>query len=850
MRTFRAVGFFWRFNEMKTNVIPNIIIPNFLSITSFHDLFLSKDNVETKIQFHYRYQNEYKWLTDAIRGNNNELDDVTLFRVIETWCCEIPVIISAQTGYGKNMFVSRTLVKKIFTETGYKRKILILSNRIALSRQNKIDYLDFLYNLTHDTYFKKIAEKFSETGLDNFIDFKIVTICSYQQLYEMNIKKTSEENLINLEKFFYVVCDECHFFTSDALFNTHTDEILEYIVENAKNAVRIYMSATVENVFEPLLRAESKFANEKFTNAKNLLQLSNPDQVDKLNIAQAISRGEYQWTNNVSDVIENRQNNIAEAIEKTRQHLYLSVEFYYVSRNYSYIENIFEYNTLTEVLSLLAKSQDKNLIFISKTFSSSDEKEISEIFKTDNKTVAFLSREKINTNAQCKSIYNKIISDKKFDEDVLITTSVLDNGIDLKDSSICNVVIDVPDRTEFLQMLGRVRVSDNQKINLFVPKYDVNSLKKIFEQKIQHLITILYMETLPADKQHDFFEYIATASYKYGSVMNKFKITRNSEQPYAYNQNAVYQLISSATELLKLIKHTEPNYVANLADEDKDRLYTVRKYYIEGDGRNKTWSRRVIDLIETDEGILERKKAVYNASRFTTPEEHMKIVQDYEIKFNEDFWHFLCHSLIPRYFNNKIENTINSLKGFAGIQFDRKTYGVIEPIKKLQILKEILQNTLPFDISREESFNKSIIYYKNLTDDSEIFTSSEMMMTWIEKNSLNDISKFGKLNTNLNYVDENTPFQIFSISVEEFNKHTETYEDGKKLKCISNDFLQKYGIEKDSEKHRYTSQTYFNGKSFSQYPKALIQDKQCIIKSALRAKDKKTFYFIVYESAI
>lgn len=41
-----------------------------------------------------------------------------------------------------------------------------------------------------------------------------------------------------------MICDEAHFFTSDAMFNPYTQEILSFIVVLFKKAIRIYMTAT------------------------------------------------------------------------------------------------------------------------------------------------------------------------------------------------------------------------------------------------------------------------------------------------------------------------------------------------------------------------------------------------------------------------------------------------------------------------------------------------------------------------------------------------------------------------------------------------------------------------------
>lgn len=51
--------------------------------------------------------------------------------------------------------------------------------------------------------------------------------------------------------------------------------------------------------------------------------------------------------------------------------------------------------------------------------------------------------------------------------DVVITTSVLDNGFSVKDKNIEHIVLYTDDRTEFLQELGRVRLSENQHVKVY-----------------------------------------------------------------------------------------------------------------------------------------------------------------------------------------------------------------------------------------------------------------------------------------------------------------------------------------------------------------------------------------------
>lgn len=66
-------------------------------------------------------------------------------------------------------------------------------------------------------------------------------------------------------KYIYVICDEAHFFTSDALFNPDTKNILSAIVQVFQDAVRVYMSATPYECLKYIINAEDEY-KEKYLN--------------------------------------------------------------------------------------------------------------------------------------------------------------------------------------------------------------------------------------------------------------------------------------------------------------------------------------------------------------------------------------------------------------------------------------------------------------------------------------------------------------------------------------------------------------------------------------------------------
>lgn len=56
----------------------------------------------------------------------------------------------------------------------------------------------------------------------------------------------------------------------------------------------------------------------------------------------------------------------------------------------------------------------------------------------------------------------------KLPANVFITTRVLDNGVNISDSGLKNIVIEFEDKISFLQMLGRKRRGAGEKVNIFV----------------------------------------------------------------------------------------------------------------------------------------------------------------------------------------------------------------------------------------------------------------------------------------------------------------------------------------------------------------------------------------------
>lgn len=343
-----------------------------------------------------------------------------------------PVFISAQTGQGKNYFIENELipyVRKLNEDSNTQHRVLILSNRLALRQQIK-------------NHLKR------GRSIDCDIDgeeYKIYPYKEYADVMTYQSLLRRKEDLEGMQKspsssYLYVICDEAHFFTSDAMFNPHTSEILSAIVRIFQNAVRVYMSATPYECLRYIIEYEREYC----------LLKSNYDQ----------------------------------AKDKSRP-----MVFYHFQRSYSYLD-VKVYSKIDElyrtIVESVNKKKEKWLIFI-------DDKE-------KGKAVAdkLLEREKayaelhsgclvlnggteesakgilaVDTKSKTNETYMEIVRNEALVNGiyVLITTSVLDNGINLK--NIDNIVVSDMSKVKCLQMVGRARVSsaDDRK-TLYIKRFD------------------------------------------------------------------------------------------------------------------------------------------------------------------------------------------------------------------------------------------------------------------------------------------------------------------------------------------------------------------------------------------
>lgn len=318
------------------------------------------------------------------------------------------VFISSPTGTGKTTFVLDQLVPEA---KSMGKEVMMLSNRTILRDQVK-NIVARKQGVTNDSKFLKDVEEFDG-----------VTLMSYQKvqaLMERNDMNTG--SWFEDHRYMYVVLDEAHYILEDSMFNPKVYYIEEFI--KRCNCTKIMMSATIEEVQTYIL---GRYLENKVWDGceQQVTPYITVKPIETFTSAIGISS--YVWFVNVPQ--------------------------------YSHNVRVKYFDNYEQLVGKINSNQEKWLIFIS---NKSKVTEWKKKIKRSIETVSAEDKEKI--------VVEEIISEEKFSTDVLVTTKLLDNGVNFKDGKLKNLVIDTISRVEFLQMIGRKRLKQNEEITVYIPK--------------------------------------------------------------------------------------------------------------------------------------------------------------------------------------------------------------------------------------------------------------------------------------------------------------------------------------------------------------------------------------------
>lgn len=182
-----------------------------------------------------------------------------------------------------------------------------------------------------------------------------------------------------------------------------------------------------------------------------------------------------------------------------------------------------------------------------------------------------MNADNIDHESNKELISNLTISHKLIPK-ILITTSVLDNGISIHDSDVGNVLIQTESKCSFLQMLGRVRAEEVDDCNLY---FVLRGEKEFSKRKARYEWEVNNFKKLDAVEQTKRWEkYLYAVWDRRDEAMADFYRKalvwmRHDDQFFSGSKNGLY------------IRHGEANfYVNEFAKRKTEDMYmTERQFY-------------------------------------------------------------------------------------------------------------------------------------------------------------------------------------------------------------------------------------------------------------------------------
>lgn len=252
-----------------------------------------------------------------------------------------------------------------------------------------------------------------------------LTLCTYQRLYKELKKVKIRDDTILGKKYRVIVFDEAHVILEDSEFSEAANFIIDELFDFFGTKVSYYfLSATMKYVERIIYETACKKLKKLcFTNMG--LTTKNPPMFRKFTFPNT-----------------------------------------YEKYNVRYLE--FE----NEILQLYNETPDnrKILIFVSS-------KQMGERLSSllPDSVFLFAENDEEKLSDEAKMQYAKIKELSAFDCKALITTKLLDAGVNFKMKELRDIVIDIESgESEFIQIVGRRRNIDNSTINLYIMKRDSN----------------------------------------------------------------------------------------------------------------------------------------------------------------------------------------------------------------------------------------------------------------------------------------------------------------------------------------------------------------------------------------
>lgn len=254
---------------------------------------------------------------------------------------------------------------------------------------------------------------------------------------------------------------------------------------------------------------------------------------------------------------------------------------YHLQQDYNYLNKLSAYRSeqyLYQSMDWLLDNNHKTMVFIQ------SDKKAYEVFKKYESCSTFVCGKQSSYNKFVDEPNVKnIIDNERFESLFLITTSVLDVGVNIIDEHLHHVIIDMVDTDTLIQCLGRKRlVSNEDYVHLLVKDYTNKQLGGFIskESKVVEDGKVFFKQGVKAFAKHnnrkrlsDIFYFDETGrlnvnKMKYiKSAINLNRYTRYVQQPQGY-----------LNEVANLLSYKERVHILDYFKIREDRMEILEKY--------------------------------------------------------------------------------------------------------------------------------------------------------------------------------------------------------------------------------------------------------------------------------
>lgn len=408
------------------------------------------------------------------------------------------ILITSPTGSGKSTFI----LKNLLPFAAKKRKhVCYLCNRKILEEQITV------------TAPAKLREFFGDCDVsEDLLQFLHIITFQYCEsghgAPEVVLKK--EKNIAADDIMFYVY-DECHYFLSDALFNSGTNFWTSAIIRSDPGytaRINVFMTATPEpfktffaafyskqhlNLDEHIQNIRKLYLEKGKRKKELMYEWDKPTAVVSMNAGKATLRRNRTITKReiaaqcreidpYGTMVEKLQNAKASLEFECYPKIPIADNFNQFSPHYfhDYAE-IFEQIQTTP-------SGEKWMIFVDEERDGID---LAARLNQSGIHAVLLSRATYSKTIKGKSVMREIADTGHFSCRVLLTTELLDCGVSITDSTVKHIVISHSRKNTFLQMLGRRRTQVGEHVHIYLRCYspkEINGRLQQLDAKMRMLV--------------------------------------------------------------------------------------------------------------------------------------------------------------------------------------------------------------------------------------------------------------------------------------------------------------------------------------------------------------------------